>query len=197
MSMKQENTEVGVLVESGRHNLRKPWKAIVGGTLLAGGTRLLEVVDPALRTRDILPDPFDLPNYAGNFSVTTVLAVATMSAMQDEGRPLSKEQFQRERKVRAAAVGALAVGANAFAELVGYGPMSTPDPFDFIHGVGAAALVYQGMKPGFLSEKEIESDKKMLKDHSRKEGLTTGQESALRTLQTFSKSIRDYTKKTK
>lgn len=193
--MKEQGTEIGVLLEAGKHNMRRPWREVVYGTLALGGTRLLELINPDLQTRGILPDPFDLPNYAGNFSITTVLAVSAMTGMQDTGRALSQEQFKRERRTRAAVVGGIAIGANALAELVGYGPASTPDPYDFIHGVGAAALVYQGMKPDFMPSREIESYKKTLKDRSKKEGLNTKQETTLKILQTFSRNVRDYGKK--
>jgi len=96
------------------------------------------------RLRNLLPEPFDWFNHAGNFSVSTNTALAStyISALA-----LSKTTEQSPSTVRraAVAVGVTAVAViNSLAEtrwgLNITGSSATPDYVDLAYGVGAGAF---------------------------------------------------------
>ncbi|MEX1995487.1 MAG: hypothetical protein WD887_01795 [Candidatus Saccharimonadales bacterium] len=101
--------------------------------------------------RDVLPEPVDVFNHIGNLSVSFVLANHMAHSYWGTGLKLAApERFKRQRNVIAAVIGGIALAANAYAEKYGYGPVSTPDPLDFVYGCIGGYLGYKVGLPRYI-----------------------------------------------
>lgn len=131
-----------------------PWIIAMG---VVSATRALGGAYEQLDTKNILPEPFDVPDHIGNTAVSFILLTrfANMYWGKDL-QPATLEKYEHKRKMFAGYMGGLAVAANLFAETVGYGQISTPDPIDFVYGCAATFLAYKAKKPSFVPPTFIE-----------------------------------------
>lgn len=103
------------------------------------------------KVRDWLPEPLDVPDHVGNSSLTfTMTSILVAGFYGRRMEAVTDEDAIRRRGVVIAAAGVLAVGANAFGELIGYGSASTPDALDFAYGILGGALGYAATRPRHL-----------------------------------------------
>jgi hypothetical protein len=119
-------------------------------------SRIFAQIHPSLDTRNILPEPVDLPNHVGNAAVTFVLLERVANGYWGkEPEVATPQQFEASRKRFAVAIGVLTVISNVVAEKVGYGPTSTPDLLDFVYGCIGGALAYKAKRPDYLSPSDV------------------------------------------
>lgn len=131
---------------------------IVAGVTAVSLTRLGPVIDPSLDPRGHLPEPVDFPNHVGNMAVTFVMTAHFASAFNGKQMTAdTPESFKKKSRMLAGAIGTITVGANLFGELVGYGSISTPDPYDFAYGLAGGMLAYKLSKSTYI-EPDIASE---------------------------------------
>lgn len=108
-------------------------------------------------TRDVLPEPVDIINHIGNLSISFVLANHLSHSYWGKRQSLATpESYKRQRKIIAATIGGVAIAANAYAEKYGYGPISTPDPLDFVYGCIGGYLAYKVGLPRYAQPEVLD-----------------------------------------
>lgn len=155
--MNEHNREnIGVMTPGIAHETRS--KVELGIFVAASLSRgISHVIPETTELRGMLPDPVDVPNHIANAAVTAgLIFMWSRGYYGEEQQPMPKEEYNRVTKRMAYAAGTIAVAANTFGELIGYGGISTPDAYDFAYGLAGGYLGYRWSKPHFTSAEKVQ-----------------------------------------
>lgn len=151
---------------------------IILGLAAISATRLSGMINESLSTRDLLPEPFDIPDHAGNLGLTFIIAdQIAKKAHGTEPIACTEEELARTQKKLAIVLGVVSVAANIFAEKVGYGSTSTPDPIDFAYGLMGGVLAFYARKPNFLDKGTVNTLLEF--EEEDRAGYTPGQQNSM------------------